>query len=142
MSKVIRITIQTEPTPKGRPKTTLRHGRVWTYTPRHTEIAEDFIKLRVMRHRDECFAEHIPVKMSVVFYRTKSKYLPKTETLPVRKPDSDNLCKLVSDAINGILIKDDAQLTTVHIRKRWSTTGIGYITLRLEDDTLDTPDND
>jgi Holliday junction resolvase RusA-like endonuclease len=71
-----------------------------------------------------------------VFYRTKSKYLPQREMLPFRKPDLDNLLKLLSDAANGLLFVDDSQLTSINVKKRWTDKEYGYITVRLEEDSL------
>lgn len=40
--------------------------------------------------------------------------------LPTKKPDVDNLVKLVTDALKGIVWRDDAQITEMHIWKRYS----------------------
>jgi len=135
-NKVIRIQISMEPVPKGRPRTTVQGGRVWTFTPAKTKKAQDFIRERLERHQDKCFGAHIPVMLTAVFYRTKSKYLTRRETMPVRKPDLDNFNKLLLDSINGILVADDAQITTCHLRKRWTDKPYPYITIRLEEDSL------
>ncbi len=80
--------------------------------------------------------------MSVTFWRTKPKWNPKgvkksewrAQTLPSRKPDADNLAKLVLDGMNGVLIADDAQITTLIIKKRWSPNGSGHIEIDLQED--------
>lgn len=132
--KVIRITIQTEPVAKSRARTVFSGNKIRTYTPQKTVDAQDFIRARLLRHRKDAFPAHIPIKLSATFYRTKSKYLPKRETMPYRKSDLDNYCKTLLDSINGILVPDDAQFTTLNIRKRWSPTGVGYITIKMEED--------
>ena len=140
--KCIRITIKMEPVAKGRAKTAYINGMVRTYTPQKTQDAENFIRLRAMRHKDDMFEEHIPVKLVVTFYRLKSKWLPKNETLPVRRPDTDNFIKTVCDGINCVLIKEDSQITTIYARKRWSDKGYGYITLKLTEDKLSEENQD
>jgi len=40
--------------------------------------------------------------------------------LPDTKPDADKLCRGVFDALIGVLYRDDGQVTTVLVRKRWS----------------------
>lgn len=132
--KAIRITIANEPVAKGRPKTRLINGEVRTYTPHKTKQAQISITDRLARHQDKAFVSHIPVKLTVIFFRTKSKYLPARETLPFRKPDLDNFLKLVIDAMNGVLIADDAQITSITTKKRWSNNGHGHIEIRLEKD--------
>lgn len=41
------------------------------------------------------------------------------EAVPVVKPDWDNLGKIVSDAMNGVVYKDDAQIFDAHVGKRY-----------------------
>ena len=41
------------------------------------------------------------------------------EVVPTVKPDWDNLGKLVSDAMNAVVYKDDAQIFEAHISKRY-----------------------
>lgn len=134
--KVIELTIPIEPVAKARSRTALRNGKVRSYTPERTQVAQDFIKLFLQPYKDQCFPIHVPIKMTVVFHRTKSIWLAKRETMPFRKGDTDNYTKLICDSINGILIPDDAQLTTINAKKRWTNKNIGYIELRLEDDAL------
>lgn len=135
-NKIIRIQIAIEPVPKGRPRTTVQGGRVWTFTPAKTKKAQDFIRERLQRHLGKQFGAYVPVMMTTTFYRTKSKYLPRRETMPVRKPDLDNFNKLLLDAINGILVADDAQITTNHTRKRWTDKPYPYVVVRMEADKL------
>ncbi len=130
----IRITIATEPVAKGRPRVTLSQGHFRTYTPEKTLIAQDFIKARLLRHREQAFPAGVPLRLTCTFYRTKSRYLPKRETLPFRKPDTPNFVSLICDAMTSVLYDDDAQLTTIVARKRWSNDGVGYITIKLESD--------
>jgi len=127
--------IEAEPVPKGRPKTIMRGGKVWTFTPKHTKEAEAIIRTLVIQQAIDGFPEHTPLHMTVTFYRTKPEYAPKGELIPVRKPDLDNYIKTILDALNGIAFPDDAQISTIEARKRWSENG-GYIELELTEDKL------
>jgi Holliday junction resolvase RusA-like endonuclease len=133
--KVIELTLNVEPTAKGRPRTAYRNGTVRTYTPEKTLLAQEAIVLSLQKHKDQCFPAHIPVKLTCTFYRHKSIWLPKKETKPFRKPDLDNFLKLIMDSMNGLLVADDAQICTIIMKKRWSPDYNGFITLRLEEDT-------
>jgi Holliday junction resolvase RusA-like endonuclease len=130
----IEIIIPIEPVAKARSRTALRNGKVRSYTPERTQIAQDFIKTFLQPYKHLCFPVHVPIKMTVVFNRTKSIWLPKKERFPFRKPDTDNFIKLVLDSINTILIPDDAQVTTIVASKRWTDENKGYIFLMLEED--------
>jgi Holliday junction resolvase RusA-like endonuclease len=126
--------IKIEPVAKGRPRSTIQGGKIWTYNPDRTQVAEETIRAFLSEYKETIFPQHAPLKLTVTFYRTKSKWLPKRETLPFRRPDLDNLLKLLLDAINHILIPDDAQITSIETKKRWSTKSYGYIELTLEND--------
>ena len=132
---MIELVIPIDPVPKGRPRTAYKDGVVRTYTPERTMVAQETIVAYLQSYREQCFDAHIPIKLSCTFWRHKSKWLPKRETMPFRKPDLDNFLKLVMDAMNGLLVADDAQITTIEMKKRWSANGEGYIALRLEEDT-------
>ena len=142
MKKRIRLSIPLEPVPKGRPRVAFTNGKVRTYTPERTLQAEYDLRLYLMKHRDKMFEAHVPVKMSVTFYRTKPKWCPKgmtkaewkVSTLPSRKSDLDNFLKLLLDGMNGILVADDAQITTLTARKRWSDSGRIEIDLQEDKD--------
>lgn len=136
MSKSIRITIQVEPTAKGRPRTSYRNGVVRTYTPQKTQNAQEFIKARLLRHRQQAFPAGVPLHLTCTFYRTKSRYLPRRETIPWRKPDLPNFLSLVCDAMTKMLYDDDAQISYVTMKKRWTNKPYGYITIKLELDQL------
>jgi Holliday junction resolvase RusA-like endonuclease len=127
------LILNIEPVAKGRPKVAFKDGHVWSYNPPKTQEAEENI-LALLDHHKLQFKKGAAVKLTAIFYRTKSKWLPKYEDLPFRKPDLDNFTKLLLDAINGVLVPDDAQITCLIVKKRWSPTGRGYIELTLEDD--------
>ena len=40
--------------------------------------------------------------------------------LPAKKPDLDNVAKIVCDALNGVAYKDDAQVVKLTVHKRYS----------------------
>lgn len=132
---MIRVTMAINPVPQARPRTIYgKNGKVWSFIPRRTVQAQEELQARFERYKGRGFAPHVPVKLSVTFYRVKSKQLTKRETLPFRKPDLDNFLKLVLDSMNGILVADDAQITTIACKKRWSENGTGHITIKLEED--------
>ncbi len=42
---------------------------------------------------------------------------------PTGKPDLDNVVKLIGDALNGIIWRDDSQIVDLHVARRFSTEG-------------------
>jgi crossover junction endodeoxyribonuclease RusA len=130
----IELTLNIEPCPKGRPRTSFIQGKAHTYTPEKTLVAQETIVVLLKKYQDQCFPAHVPVKLTCTFWRHKSIWLPKKERLPFRKPDLDNFLKLIMDSMNGILVADDAQITTIIMQKKWSPNNEGLIQLRLEED--------
>lgn len=41
---------------------------------------------------------------------------------PLKKPDIDNVCKIILDALNGIAYHDDKQVVDLGIRKFYNDT--------------------
>jgi Holliday junction resolvase RusA-like endonuclease len=137
MFEPIHITIHTEPVAKARPRLVFNvvNGKmkVRAYTPPKTAEAEEFLKDYFQQFSSKMIPAYVPVKLTAVFYRRRSKWSPKADKLPVRKPDIDNFQKCLLDGMNGLLVADDAQITDVCISKRWSATGRGYIDLTIEE---------
>lgn len=88
-----------EPKSKGRPRVT-RKG--FAYTPKDTVQAENEWKVLVAQHVDEADDTS---GFSVRLHFCLSTY---------HRRDIDNLAKLVMDACNGIIWKDDAQVSELH----------------------------
>ena len=40
--------------------------------------------------------------------------------MPLRKPDSDNIAKIVLDSLNKIAFDDDAQVVELTVVKKWT----------------------
>lgn len=130
------LTIKAEPVAKARARTVMRGGKVWSFTPTKTKKAGDELTMLIREQIAESYPQHTPLILSVTFYRTKPVYVPKDDSMPVRKPDLSNLIKTVEDALNTIAFPDDAQITTLHASKRWAEDGNGYITIELIEDKL------
>lgn len=117
--------IQGEPMGKGRPRFT-KVGR--TYTPKETSNYENWVKL--------CFKETYPyatpteerlrVYIDAFFTIPKSFSKKKKELAydalisPTKKPDCDNIAKIILDALNGIAYKDDKQVVKLQVNKYYS----------------------
>jgi len=140
----MQLTIDYEPTPKGVPRVKYINGQVITYYHWKTTEAIANIRALIADMNLQQFPPHTPIKLIVTFYRTKSKWLPKRETLPFRKPDLDNLYKTLGDCLDHnqedlppSLLPNDSQITTCTSRKRWSPNGHGYIEVELTEDNAD-----
>lgn len=107
-------------------------GRMNSITPEKTVLYENLIKmsyLTVEENKRMPFQElMLPLKVSItacfeppksVSKKNREKML-KGEILPTKKPDIDNIAKVVLDALNGIAYKDDTQVVSLEVRKIYS----------------------
>lgn len=129
MNKIETI-IYVEPMAKARPRSTIIAGRVHTYTPKKTKNAEAMIRTQVMELG--AFGDGVPLRLEATFYRDRPKSLPKRVTMPVSRPDYDNYAKLLTDALEKFVYKNDSQITTALVRKRFGSPP--RIELKLEED--------
>lgn len=106
---------------KGRPRFT-RNGH--TYTPDKTRLYED----RVRASYKQLFKEpptDEAVTISIIVIMTPAKSLSKKkraelmEHPPIKKPDVDNIAKIILDALNGIAWMDDKQVCSLSVCKAW-----------------------
>jgi len=80
---------------------------------------------------------HGEVFLSVDAYRPIPKSMPKSlailydakALMPTSKPDVDNLCKIIQDALNKVIYNDDSQITFLKVNKYLSFTPRTEITL-------------
>lgn len=135
MAKEYETTIFVKPTAKGRARMSIIGGHARAYTPASTRNAEADIKAAIRQQVTEIerFEAGIPLALDAVFYREKPKSTPKKVFMPVSKPDADNYCKLLLDALNGYLFADDNQIVTLRIKKRF-TTGQPCIYLKIKEE--------
>ena len=121
---MITFVIYGEPQGKGRPKFTLTGH---AYTPERTKTYEAEIVAAFRREFPDFVRWEKGVPLRV---RIKAVYgIPRSdsglmaarkasgEIRPTKKPDADNVEKIVLDAINGIAWRDDAQVVDLRTTK-------------------------
>lgn len=69
------------------------------------------------------------------FLRPKSASKRRPPYWKATRPDADNIGKIVKDALNGIVWRDDAQVSLLSVRKIYSeTAGLAIHVVALEDE--------
>jgi Holliday junction resolvase RusA-like endonuclease len=109
---------------KGRPRFSSYGKFVKAYTPEQTASYENLIKLQFRITCGKWYSE-LPLRMKITAIHGITKSTSKKnrlkmlqgEILPVKKPDSDNICKVICDALNGIAYKDDTQVVELSVKK-------------------------
>ena len=125
----VKFVIPGEPKGKGRPRVE-RHGdRTVTRTPDDTIIYENLVRTEYLRqcggHR---FADDKQLDLRVIaYYPIPSSKSKKQQRLmeagmvrPTKKPDTDNVLKVIADSLNQVAYKDDAQVVDTMVRKFYS----------------------
>ncbi len=121
----IRFSIPGDPVAKARPRFT-RNG--YAYTPDKTRIYEETVRLHAihaMRGKKMLtgaiglrVTAYFPIPKS--FTKTKKEQAISGSLLHTKKPDWDNVGKIVSDALNGIVYADDAVVSDGAVKKQYS----------------------
>lgn len=126
--ELVVVTVPGVPVAKGRPRITTRGGFARAYTPAKTVRYEDLVRIAAadaMGPREPITGQ---VLVCVTAYVAIPKSMPKRDQRaavdgikhPVTRPDADNYAKAALDGCNGILFKDDSQVTDLIVRKRYS----------------------
>jgi Holliday junction resolvase RusA-like endonuclease len=120
------LNVPMEPVAKGRPRMT-KTGH--TYTPEKTRSAEGELKFWALKELKgkslPLFDGPVALSVGFVFPRPKSVKRKWHTT----RPDLDNPTKLVLDALNGIVWRDDSQICELAARKMYGETGMIRLTV-------------
>lgn len=116
-----------EPQGKARPRVVRGHA----YTPEKTAAYESRIcaAYRQAEPGRQMYAMGVPLSLWITAYyqipqsttKTKRALMKAGQLRPTKKPDTDNIGKVVADALNGIAYYDDAQIVTMCVRKMYGT---------------------
>ena len=122
------FTVPGEPKGKGRPRFNPMNPAAHPRTPEATLVYENLIGWEYRRQCKGSFPEKVPVRMQIKAYYTipasaskkRKQMMANGEERPTKKPDIDNIVKVVADALNGVAYKDDTQIVFVAAKKAYS----------------------
>ena len=129
---MIKFTVPGEPHGQARPRFTAAHGYVQTYDDDKSRNYKTHVRLiakTAMKEQGWKFAESdegigvnvyaymgIPKKANKQFRADAEKGIER----PLKTPDVDNIFKAVTDALSGVLFKDDKQIIHARVEKYYS----------------------
>lgn len=131
----VRIKVLGEPQGKGRPRFVARYNPVTqksfgqAHTPDKTVVYENLIRTEYsiqtgnFRYPDDAMLDmRILAYYSIPKSASKKKRMMMLEGAirPTKKPDMDNVMKVVADSLNQIAYKDDTQIVDAQCRKFYS----------------------
>ena len=136
MNKV-KFTLYAEPQGKGRPRFrthNTKSGKAFaqTYTPAGTRAYEQLIaqEYRKKYGQEIKFKKDFPLAILINAYcaipksasRAVREDMLSGVIFPTKKPDPDNIIKIVLDALNEVAFEDDKQVVNVHCCKQYSNS--------------------
>lgn len=120
---------------KARPRLNMYTGKV--YTPTNTKDYENLIReyFKIKYHRNEILKGRIKVTIVAYFAVPKSTSKKDRENMllgnisPTKKPDIDNIVKIVLDALNKYVFEDDNQITKLDVEKVYAEQEKVYVAI-------------
>lgn len=134
----VKFLVEGKPQGKGRPRFSMKTKRV--YTPEKTVHYERQIREAYSKAGGKLFPEQCYIKVMVDAYfkipksYTKGKRLACAYNInrPDKKPDTDNILKIIMDALNKVAYSDDKQVVEVICRK-WYSNSTGFLKIRIQE---------
>ncbi|MBO1361893.1 RusA family crossover junction endodeoxyribonuclease [Acetobacter sacchari] len=131
-AKPLVIAIPGELRGKGRP----RFGNGRTFTDAKTTNAEAWVRSCAVEQVGQPMLDG-PVQLRIEYEIAIPKSWPKKKASDARcgrqkptvKPDVDNVAKLVGDALNGIVWRDDSQIYELHVSRRYADVPKATVTI-------------
>ncbi len=121
---MIKFTIPGEPKAKQRHRTT-KNG--FNYTPKETVEYENWVKqCYFIKNKQKMLEGQIKAVIKAYFTIPKStskkrrKLMIEEKIRPTKKPDTDNLAKIVLDSLNTLAFNDDKQVVDLKVEKYYS----------------------
>lgn len=120
----ITILIPGEMRGKGRPRFSARGGFARAYADEKTVTAENWVRSCAADMAPDAPVDG-PVTLDVEIGVRVPQSWPKKrqaaalagDVVPTSKPDIDNAVKLIADALNGVIWRDDKQIWALTVRK-------------------------
>lgn len=122
----MKFTVYVKPQPQGSAKAFVR-GRRAIITSDNTKLKpfRNEVTAVVLRACEDAMAvtplapKHVPLGLDLEFVFHRPPSIPRKRQEMVVKPDIDKLARATLDALTGVLFADDAQVTTLTVRKRY-----------------------
>lgn len=117
--------VKGKPQGKSRPRFSTHYGKVHTYTPYSTVSYEKTIRNKFLKVGGKLLQGSISVYIEAHFEVPKSYSKQKKERAilnldrPTSKPDSDNIAKVVCDALNKVAYSDDKNIAELRVVKMY-----------------------
>lgn len=136
----IKFSIPGQPYGKQRPKFARVGNYVKTYTPDETVSYENLVKLMFREAaKGKMFRDGEMLDVRIIAYceipkstsKKKKKLMLEHKIRPAKKPDWDNIGKIVCDSLNKVAYHDDSAVVDAQVRKFYSEQPRVDVTIRV-----------
>ena len=126
-TRTVRFTVHGTPVAKGRPRASKTPAGIRMHTPKTTKTYERKLKATaiVAMNASKPFLRPIALSVGIVV-PIPASWPKKRQTLArigvicaTKKPDADNVLKVIKDAMNGVVYGDDAQVVVINLSKAY-----------------------
>lgn len=137
--KRISFSIPGAPFGKQRPRVVHNGSFSKAYTPKETVNYENLIKVMYQQAaKGQMFPEGSMLDVRIIAYyeipkstsKKKQKQMLEHKIRPTKKPDWDNIGKIVCDSLNKIAYHDDSAVVDAQVRKFYSENPRVDVTIR------------
>lgn len=125
---IAEFVIYGEPQGKGRPRFSSYGGKIRTHTPEKTAMYENLVQMEYRSQSGVRFSDNAMLDVRIIaFYgipksisKKKRQAMLDKKIRPTKKPDFDNIGKVICDSLNDVAYRDDAQIVDSQVRKFYS----------------------
>lgn len=124
----MKIIIDGIPVPQLRPRATRMGKGIRMYDPKKVKDYKNYVGFEAKKQWGNAPVLDKALSMHLVIYRQIPKSTSKKKSTqmndgkirPIVKPDISNYIKLIEDALNGVVYKDDSQIVELEAKKFYS----------------------
>ena len=109
---------------RGKQRTRVVKGHA--FTPRETKDYENLVKMNYINQAGKYFLGPVRARIEAYYKIPKSYSKKRVQAIkegkeePTKKPDADNLAKIILDSLNSTAYKDDSQVIELTVIKRYT----------------------
>jgi Holliday junction resolvase RusA-like endonuclease len=136
----IKFSVPGQPFGKQRPKFSRAGEFVKTYTPKETTNYENLVKLMYSQEaKGRMFPDSAMLDVRIIAYyeipkstsKKKRALMLEHKIRPTKKPDWDNIGKIICDSLNLVAYHDDSAVVDAQVRKFYSENPRVDVTIRV-----------
>nr|WP_288245328.1 RusA family crossover junction endodeoxyribonuclease [uncultured Blautia sp.] len=137
--KSIRFSIPGQPMGKQRPRVVHNGSFSQAFTPKETVSYENLVRVMYREAaRGKRFTDEDMLDVRVIAYysipkstsKKKRKMMLEHKIRPGKKPDWDNIGKIICDSLNTVAYRDDSSIVDAQVRKFYSENPRVDVTIR------------